>query len=84
MWNNGPGIPVEIHKEEKVYIPEMIFGELLTGSNFNDNEQWITGGRNGFGAKLTNIYSKQFQVSCGDRKRKKKILVEWRNNMSVK
>jgi DNA topoisomerase-2 len=35
--NNGPGIPVEIHKDEKIYIPEMIFGELLTGSNFNDN-----------------------------------------------
>lgn len=35
--NNGPGIPVEMHKKEKMYIPEMIFGELLTGSNFNDD-----------------------------------------------
>lgn len=24
--NNGKGIPVKIHKKEKVYVPEMIFG----------------------------------------------------------
>lgn len=24
--NNGKGIPVVIHKKEKIYIPEMIFG----------------------------------------------------------
>lgn len=35
--NNGKGIPVAIHKKEKIYIPELIFGELLTGSNFNDD-----------------------------------------------
>lgn len=49
-----------------MYIPELIFGELLTGSNFNDNEKKVTGGRNGFGAKLTNIYSKEFMVEAAD------------------
>jgi DNA topoisomerase-2 len=44
VFNNGTGIPVEIHKQENLYIPEMIFGELLTGSNFNDDEKKITGG----------------------------------------
>ena len=39
VWNNGDGVPVEIHKEEKVYVPEMIFGHLLTSSNYNDNEK---------------------------------------------
>ncbi len=73
--NNGPGIPVEIHKDEKIYIPEMIFGELLTGSNFNDNQKKITGGRNGYGAKLTNIYSRQFYVESADSKRKKIISI---------
>ena len=42
--NNGPGIPIVIHKEHKIYIPELIFGELLTGSNFDDNEKKVTGG----------------------------------------
>lgn len=28
VWNNGCGIPVVIHKEQKVYVPEMIFGKF--------------------------------------------------------
>ena len=41
----------------QVYVPELIFGHLLTGSNFDDGEKKVTGGRNGFGAKLANIFS---------------------------
>jgi DNA topoisomerase-2 len=26
VWNNGKGIPIEIHKEHKCYVPELIFG----------------------------------------------------------
>jgi DNA topoisomerase-2 len=26
VWNNGKGIPVTIHKEQKCFVPEMIFG----------------------------------------------------------
>ena len=33
--NDGKGIPVKIHKEHNMYIPEMIFGHLLTSSNYN-------------------------------------------------
>jgi DNA topoisomerase-2 len=36
--NDGLGIPVELHATEKIYIPELIFGHLLTGSNFDDSE----------------------------------------------
>lgn len=61
-------------------MPEMIFGTLLTSSNYDDTERKVTGlllflislfynftgGRNGYGAKLCNIFSKQFTVetSC--------------------
>ena len=55
--NNGNAVPVQMHADEKVYVPELIFGHLLTGSNFNDNEKKVTGGRNGDGAKLANIFS---------------------------
>ena len=27
VWNNGKGIPIEIHKELNIYVPEMIFGK---------------------------------------------------------
>ena len=29
VWNNGKGIPIEIHKEHNCYVAEMIFGKLL-------------------------------------------------------
>ena len=41
--NDGKGIPVIEHKEEKMYVPEMIFGTLLTSSNYNDDERKVTG-----------------------------------------
>lgn len=53
VYNDGNGIPVEMHKEEGVYVPELIFGHLLTSSNYNDAEKKVTGGRNGYGAKVS-------------------------------
>ncbi len=44
VWNNGDGIPVEMHKEEGVYVPELIFGHLLTSSNYNDAEKKVRRG----------------------------------------
>jgi len=37
--SNGQGIPIQIHDTEKLYIPEMVFGHLLTGSNFHDESK---------------------------------------------
>jgi len=68
--NDGKGIPVQVHKEHKCFVPDLIFGQLLTGSNFDDDEKKVTGGRNGYGAKLANIFSTMFVVECGDGKRK--------------
>ena len=49
-----------------MYVPEMIFGSLLKGSNYNNNEKKVVGGRNGYGAKLTNLFSEKFIVECND------------------
>ena len=82
VFNDGRGIPVEVHKEEGVYVPELIFGHLLTSSNYNDNEKKVTGGRNGYGAKLCNIFSTQFTVeTCASGKKFKQV---FSNNMSNK
>ena len=39
VYNDGAGIPVEVHKVEGVYVPELIFGHLLTSSNYDDSEK---------------------------------------------
>ena len=43
IWNNGKGIPVVQHKTEKMYVPTMIFGHLLTSSNYDDSQKKVTG-----------------------------------------
>ena len=83
IWNNGNGIPVAIHKDEKIYVPELIFGNLLTSSNYETKGK-IVGGKNGLGAKVANIFSKRFIVETVDAKNKKKYIQEFRNNMTEK
>ncbi|WWD17171.1 hypothetical protein CI109_101609 [Kwoniella shandongensis] len=83
VYNNGKGIPVEMHKKEGVMIPELIFGHLLAGSNFDDDQKKLTGGRNGYGAKLANIYSHEFVVETADKSNLKKYKQSFRNNMAV-
>jgi DNA topoisomerase-2 len=135
VYNSGLGIPVEVHKEEGVYVPELIFGHLLTSSNYNDadakvrrvwvgfvceggggclsahggrvcstnkhttppnnttpppfththqhNQQQITGGRNGYGAKLANIFSTRFVVETADGSRLRRFKQTFTDNMST-
>ena len=81
--NDGDGIPVEVHPVEKVYVPELIFGNLLTSSNYNKEEEKITGGKNGLGIKLANIFSSVFKIHVHDPKSKQSYSQAWRNNMEV-
>jgi DNA topoisomerase-2 len=83
IQNNGKGIPITEHKEENCYVPELIFGHLLTSSNYNDDEKKVVGGRNGYGAKLCNIFSTEFIVETADKERKLKYKQVFSNNMSV-
>jgi len=82
VWNNGKGIPVVHHKEQNMYVPTLIFGHLLTSSNFNDEQKKTTGGRNGFGAKLCNVFSTKFTVETSCQESKKMFKQVWENNMA--
>lgn len=79
--NDGNGIPIEMHKTEGVWVPELIFGHLLTSSNYDDKQKKVTGGRNGYGAKLANIFSKKFVLKTSDGE--KTYVQTFRNNMTV-
>jgi len=83
VYNNGRGIPIEIHSQENIYIPELIFGHLLSSSNYDDDEKKLTGGRNGYGAKLANIYSLEFTVETADKNTGQKYKQTWTNNMGT-
>ncbi len=81
ITNDGAGIPIEKHPEYGCYNHTMIFGELFTGSNYNDKEdRFEISGLNGVGVKLTCIFSKLFTVEGVDNK--KKFTQTWKKNMS--
>ena len=82
IYNNGKGIPVVEHKTEKMFVPTMIFGHLLTSSNFNDEDKKVTGGRNGYGAKLCNVFSNKFVLETACKEYKKEFKQAWADNMS--
>lgn len=83
VWNNGSGVPIQIHKEYNVYIPELIFGHLMTSSNYDQKGKTV-GGKNGLGAKVANIFSKKFIIETIDSETKKKYIQEFTENMSQK
>ena len=86
IQNDGNGIDIcfyeenKKNKEEKVYIPELLFCHLLTSTNYNPNEKRTTGGKNGYGSKLTCIFSKSFIIETVDANRKLKYIQKILNN----
>lgn len=83
VWNDGPGIPVKINEKHNIYVPEMIFGHFRSSSNYKDDGK-IVGGRNGFGAKLTNVFSTEFILETIDSKNGKSYTQTFTNNMRDK
>ena len=83
--NNGPlgGISVLKNEKEGIWNPELTFGHLLTSTNYDDTKDRVVGGRNGYGAKLANIYSKLFSIEILDSENKVRYTQKWSENMSV-
>ena len=81
VMNDGDGIDVEKHSSYDMYIPQLIFGELLTSTNYDQDMEKLWGGKNGYGSKLTNIFSKEFTVETVDHRRGKKYTQRWSDNM---
>ena len=84
VFNDGDGIDIVKHPEHGVFIPELIFGNLNSSTNYDDSEERIVGGMNGLGAKLTNIFSTWFEVETVDAVRKQHYKQRFYDNMSKK
>lgn len=83
FWNDGDIIPVEMHPTEECYNHTLIFGHLLTSSNYDDqdDDRLDVSGRNGLGVKLVSVFSKTFSVEGDDPVNKKRFSQTWNNNM---
>jgi DNA topoisomerase II len=83
MYNTGNGVDVAKHPENKLWIPEMIFGHLRTSTNYKKDEKKIVGGKNGFGFKLVLIYAEWGEIETVDHIRKKKYKQRFENNLTT-
>lgn len=81
MINDGNGVDVAEHPEYKVWIPELIFANLRTSTNYNKDEKKIVGGKNGFGVKLVFIWSTWGKIETVDHKRGLKYTQEFHDNL---
>lgn len=62
VGDNGRGMPVDIHKKEKVPGVELILTRLHSGAKFNSDNYKFSGGLHGVGVSVVNALSSQFEV----------------------
>lgn len=63
------------------WLPAFIFGEIRSSNNYDNSVKRTVAGKNGYGSKLTNIFSKRFEVIIEDPDTKLKFKGVWKDNM---
>ncbi|MFT7090801.1 MAG: topoisomerase-4 subunit B [Candidatus Azotimanducaceae bacterium] len=62
VGDNGRGMPVDMHKKEKVPGVELILTKLHSGAKFNSDSYKFSGGLHGVGVSVVNALSSSFEV----------------------